>query len=273
MATQALSPPPDKFQGLVIVKLGGSVITDKAVVEVFRQKLTTRLADELKAASGPLIIVHGTGSYGKPLAVQYNYCSGILASERPEVAALAQHKDRLLHIQVLDVCLKQGLNVTSLPPSALFYCERQEVRTIHLAALTRHLEMGLIPVVYGDIVVDGVHGFSVCSSDNMMLALSQALRASLAIFVCDVDGVYAGGASGAWTDKLIQEFVDTVSIMPLDNELDVSGGMHHKVTVAQQIAQGGAECWIINGYVEGRLSALLRGDKVIGTRFPAKGSV
>lgn len=267
---QTSSPVPDRLQDVVIVKLGGSVITDKAKVDTFRPKVTARLACELKEAGVPLIIAHGTGSYGKPLAVKYHYCSGILESRRFQVAALAQQKVRLLHVQVLGVCLKQELSVTSLPPSVLFNCEGREVKDIYLEALIRHLKVGLIPTVYGDVVVDGVHGFSVCSSDSMVLALSQALQAKLAIFVCDVDGVYSSDPHQAQADNLIHEFVGAVPMVRASDELDVSGGMRYKVAVAQQIAQGGTECWIINGHVEGRLGGLLSGDRVVGTRFPAR---
>ena len=53
---------------LTFVKLGGSLITDKRVEQAFRADIAARVAFEIaqavNAAPQPLIIGHGSGSFG-----------------------------------------------------------------------------------------------------------------------------------------------------------------------------------------------------------------
>ena len=53
---------------MFIVKLGGSVITDKTKKTFFKQETMDRLAVEIKKANKKLILVHGAGSFGHILA-------------------------------------------------------------------------------------------------------------------------------------------------------------------------------------------------------------
>ena len=61
-----------------LVKLGGSVITDKARPLVFRAQVTRRLARELApSVSEGLIVVHGAGSFGHVRAAEYDLANGL----------------------------------------------------------------------------------------------------------------------------------------------------------------------------------------------------
>ncbi len=59
-----------------ILKLGGSVVTHKDRPRTPNTEAITRLATEV-ATAGPrrLIMVHGGGSYGHPLAKEYDITS------------------------------------------------------------------------------------------------------------------------------------------------------------------------------------------------------
>ena len=58
---------------MFILKLGGSVITDKTKEKTFKEKLMDDLALKIKKANKQLIIVHGAGSFGHILAKKYEY--------------------------------------------------------------------------------------------------------------------------------------------------------------------------------------------------------
>lgn len=53
---------------MIIVKLGGSVITDKAEYRRFRADTVARLASEIASSGERVIVVHGAGSFGHILA-------------------------------------------------------------------------------------------------------------------------------------------------------------------------------------------------------------
>ncbi|MDR0797209.1 MAG: acetylglutamate kinase, partial [Nitrososphaerota archaeon] len=61
----------------VILKLGGSAITDKTVESSPKNEIINRLAGEIKRADlDNLIIVHGGGSFGHPTAAKYGIQCG-----------------------------------------------------------------------------------------------------------------------------------------------------------------------------------------------------
>ena len=72
--------PSAKGVPIKIVKLGGSVITDKTSDEpVLREGELKRLAHEVVSAGGETIVLHGAGSFGHPGAKKYNLREGLEA--------------------------------------------------------------------------------------------------------------------------------------------------------------------------------------------------
>ena len=57
---------------MIIVKLGGSIITDKAEYRKFRADTVDRLAGEIVSSGKQVIIVHGAGSFGHILAKEHS---------------------------------------------------------------------------------------------------------------------------------------------------------------------------------------------------------
>ncbi len=91
MATRASTS-----QGCVVVKLGGSLITrDTGTGPWLEAGLVIDLARELSALNRPLVLVHGTGAFGKPPAERYAFLQGHLDAERRDVVAeVAAHIGR-----------------------------------------------------------------------------------------------------------------------------------------------------------------------------------
>ncbi|MEE9188865.1 MAG: hypothetical protein V3U36_05795, partial [Anaerolineales bacterium] len=72
----------DNPQSLTLLKLGGSLITDKSRPRTLRLETLVRLADEIASAlqqrpSLRLIIGHGAGSYGHVSAKQHGTRQGV----------------------------------------------------------------------------------------------------------------------------------------------------------------------------------------------------
>ena len=61
---------------MYIIKLGGSVITDKSKKSFFKTNLMNNLSKEIKKANKKCIIVHGAGSFGHILAKKYKLNNG-----------------------------------------------------------------------------------------------------------------------------------------------------------------------------------------------------
>ena len=73
---------------MVLLKLGGSVITDKRRYRTFDQVNVKRLAMEIARSKMPVIIVHGAGSFGHVLAKKYHLKDGYC--DQNQLKGLAQ---------------------------------------------------------------------------------------------------------------------------------------------------------------------------------------
>src|SRR5690349_7395587 len=58
-------------KALVLVKLGGSAITDKSRERTVQKNILQQLARELKTSKTPLLISHGAGSFAHRSAQKY----------------------------------------------------------------------------------------------------------------------------------------------------------------------------------------------------------
>src|SRR5881628_1073517 len=61
---------------MLLVKLGGSVLTDKTRLRTARRAAIRRLASELAAVRQSLVVVHGAGSFGHILAHRHKLNQG-----------------------------------------------------------------------------------------------------------------------------------------------------------------------------------------------------
>lgn len=110
---------------LTILKIGGSVITDKDSVSVAKKDEIDRISQEIaafrKEVKMPLILVHGAGSFGHPQAIEH-MSKGFNANG----AYLTHTSVKALNSMVVDSLNKAGL--TALPVHPLTHaCLRMEI--------------------------------------------------------------------------------------------------------------------------------------------------
>jgi isopentenyl phosphate kinase len=253
-----------------IVKLGGSVVTDKARSLQADRAAIRAIGEALVRHPAPTILVHGTGSFGKPYAIQYQYLDGRFDAE---------HVDRYLEIRdslkelgrvVARELTAAGLLVAELDAyhcfdradGALSFAEPE-----HFALL---LERGAIPLLMGDLFVCPRDGYRVVSSDQMVVELAKRYRPKQALFLSDVPGVLHP-ATGELLPTLSPESARELDGAAASDALDVSGGMAAKARWALDAAAYAGACWIIDGRDSAALEAALSGESFVGTKIETGG--
>ena len=58
-------------RGMILIKLGGSIVTNKTKPESARRKTIDNILKQIKKINEPTILVHGGGSYGHYWSVRY----------------------------------------------------------------------------------------------------------------------------------------------------------------------------------------------------------
>ena len=94
---------------MILIKLGGSIITNKEKPLSARRKTINNLAKSLKKINEPMIIVHGGGSYGHYWSVKYNMHTKERKYDLRGVAIVKNSMIELNKISV-DSFLKNKLN-------------------------------------------------------------------------------------------------------------------------------------------------------------------
>ena len=256
---------------LVFLKLGGSLVTDKAAtVATPRPALIERIATEIRTALDErpnlrLVVGHGSGSYGHQAADQFGTHTGVHSRADwrgfAEVAAVAARLNSL----VLEALHAAGLPVFRVQPSASAVCEDGRVISMALEPLLAALDGGLVPLVYGDVAVDRVRGGTIISTETVLTAIAQAAPPRRILLAGDFDGVE--DAEGRIVPLITPStFPALRSALGGSAQTDVTGGMAAKVESMLALCQSapGLDVHIFNGAPANAVRAALLGDASAG---------
>jgi isopentenyl phosphate kinase len=250
---------------MILIKLGGSIITNKEKPLSPRKKTIEKIAKNLRKINEPMIIVHGGGSYGHYWSVKFDMHTKPRKYNTKGVSIIKNSMIDLNKI-ILDSFLKNRLNPYCLPPTDFMTGNKpisKKVKEIEKIA-----KSGLIPVTFGDALWYGQNKTYILSGDKIMTYLSKILKPRLSIFVLNEDGLY----SDLKTKELIYELKDEKPTIS-ENTIDVTGGMTRKVEEASKIAKMGINVFFVNGNKPERIVKAIKNRKFEGTLFRGKRNV
>lgn len=259
---------------LLIVKLGGSVITDKRKKFAVKRAALRRLANELKVAKEPLIIVHGGGSFGHAVASKYDIANGYKSKQQLMGFSLTHRAMEKLNAYVIDAFHGAGLPAVAVQPSVCTVVSDGRIESMELTPVRKLLELGIIPVLYGDAVPDLINGMSILSGDQLAVHIARELGASRVILGADVDGVYTSDPKLRRGAKLVRVITpsswrDVVKSIGVASGPDVTGGMAKKVEELLILAENGIEAEIVNAAKADTLKRAILGERGLGTKIMA----
>ena len=235
---------------MLILKIGGAVITDKSVGAVNKarmdeiERIAKIIAENL---SDGLILVHGVGSFGHPHIIKYRLL------ERKDVngVTVAHLSCVILNVIVCGFLHKFGLNPVPYHPMSTFKVVNGRL-VFDADTIKKFVEEGLIPVLHGDMVYNVTERkFEVLSGDRIAVELAKVLKPDALGFATDVEGVIVDG-------KVLKEFTrDFIEkIESARSKTDVTGGMLGKV---KAIIDAGVRASIFHAK---HLDRFLKGEEV-----------
>jgi len=258
---------------LIILKLGGSVITHKSSGrKMVNRKNLERLSLELSRAQKKekfsIIIIHGVGSFGHIIAGKFKLNDGFKNKKQVKVIPLLRGDLEKLNTKVIKTLMENKLNTMAVHPSSLWTLNNRRLKNANLDMIKNLLKLELTPVLYGDILTDSKLGFSILSGDQIVYYLAKKLNAVKVIVGTDVDGVFDANPKINKGAKLIKE-INKHNVKQFcvnaSTAVDVTGGMGGKINELLKLANFGIESEIINISKQGILEKSLRGKKGIGT--------
>lgn len=259
---------------LTFVKLGGSLITDKLVESSYRQSVAERIAQEIQSAREesdiPLLIGHGSGSFGHVAAKRYGTISGVNTSEEwrgfAEVGFVASELNYLVGRTLMNA----SLPIFRVQPSASALAADGDIVSMETAPIRAALDHALIPLVYGDVAIDSERGGTIISTEKIFFFLARHLPVKRIFLLGEVDGVY--DAQRRVIDRITpQNFSEIEAALAGSGGIDVTGGMETKVRDMLALTEHvpGLSIRIFNGMTSGLLHDSLTERAFPGTLITA----
>lgn len=257
---------------LILLKLGGSLITDKDKPFTPRLDKLAELAREIRSVLSTehrIILGHGSGSFGHAAAKEYGTRDGT-GSGSPntywkgfaEVWFQASQLNRF----VMEALRAEGIPSVALAPVAAVTSREVKVAAWDLNPLRAALQAGLLPVVYGDVIFDEVRGGTILSTEDLFAHLARELHPRRILL--------AGLEAGVWEDfpartRLVPEIrLESYEAMRKgivgSASVDVTGGMSAKVAQMFELVQAvpGLTAQIFTAEEPGLLARALGGESV-----------
>jgi len=208
-----------------IVKIGGSVISDKTRPFSIDYSTLEKVACALnrcikKRCADALVIVHGGGGFGHYVVDEFGSVNSVEAFLRTVEVM------RELNAKVVEVLRLKGVKALGIDTHAVAEFRGSSLR-IDVDKVRTVIEMGLVPVLYGDAVVDiEEKSFKIASGDDICWELAYLLKAERLVFVTRVPGVFVGG-------RVAKVFSLSRDLRTLEDigvgGHDVTGGMRAKL--------------------------------------------
>ena len=244
---------------MLLIKLGGSIITNKEKALSARRKTIDNISNALKKIDEPFIVIHGGGSYGHYWSVKYDMHT---KPAKYNMRGISIVKNSMIELNkiILDSFLKNKLNPYCLPPTD-FVIGNKPISS-KIKEIGKIAKSGLIPITYGDALWYGQNKSYILSGDKIMSMLAKVLRPKLSMFVLNVDGLF----SDLKTRKLIYQ-LDGQKPKISKIGMDVTGGMTRKVDEAERISKMGLNVFFVNGNKPERILDAVKRKKFEGTFF------
>ncbi|MDH7596537.1 MAG: isopentenyl phosphate kinase [Methanothrix sp.] len=240
---------------LKILKLGGSIITDKSRLATARLDQISRIAHEI-AGSEDLIVVHGAGSFGHIHARNFGL------PERFTVEGLLKTHLSVsdLNRTVVEALHDAGVDALPVHPLSCVVLRDGRIHLMSTEVITEMLTRSVVPVLHGDVAMDVSRGAGIVSGDQLVAYLARTLGAGMVAMGTDVDGVMINGRVLSCITPESMQFIES-HLLPAKG-IDVTGGMHGKLSELVELAAIGIDSRIFNAGVSGNVRRALSGEKL-----------
>jgi isopentenyl phosphate kinase len=249
----------------ILLKLGGSVVTDKRSPGTVDRAAIASIAAVLGGSDFAGAIVHGAGSCGHPEAHRYGLAHGATRSTRTGIP-VTHEAVASLNRAVVAALRGAGLDAVGIHPLASCTAEDGRIVSFEEEPLRLLLGLGCVPVLHGDVVMDRSRGACIVSGDQFVAHLAPRLGLSRVGLLTDVPGVL--GPGGGVVPRVSRAGAGSLAL-GASATTDVTGGMGGKVAELLCLADKG-----ISSHVFGadRLADFIAGRPHGGTEIVPEGA-
>jgi isopentenyl phosphate kinase len=244
----------------ILIKLGGSVITDKKTdCAINRDQLSIVASAISHVGTEGFVIIHGAGSCGHPEAKRYRLDNGAVAGQTEGIYVTHRAVSRL-NDAVVEALREKGVAAIGVHPFHTAVADNGRLVAFECRHLEKMLMLKMVPVIHGDVVMDLSRGACIVSGDQLVRYLAVRLNIKQVGLATDVPGVLDGG-------HVVPEITKKMApSLQIGNSMhtDVTGGMRGKIKELLDLADAGIESDIFH---VSRIGDFLAGTDHGGTKI------
>jgi isopentenyl phosphate kinase len=262
------------MKNITFIKIGGAVITDKSIPMSVNHEVMAQLVHEIAQARKEkeltLVLGNGAGSFAHVPAKHYQTMEGFISDESKMGMAITQDSAAQLNRIFVAECLKHNIPALTLAPSNTVVTDKRQEKSFCDDILKEYIHKGMVPVTYGDVLVDRHQGCTIWSTDTVFSFFARQLSAD-GFNIQEI--IHVTQAQGVWKNEQ-KEIYDVItpnmkeelrSKMTDVHGFDVTGGMWHKIEESISLTDLNIKTRIISGLQKNALYHTLMGDPAIGT--------
>ena len=256
---------------VIILKLGGGLLTDKNEPLSIREDVVISAVKQIIEANEKIILIHGGGSFGHPLAKKYSISNGFDKAIPNQIYGVAETHHSMIKFNsyLIEKFLNSNYPVLSIQPSSIFITKSNNISMESLDVLETALNLKILPVLYGDILLDKRGSFSILSGDEIILKLCENLKTysiSKVVFAMESDGLFKTDETKNEGCNLLTECysseLDDLILADLGQKIDVTGGIKSKLNHIKKICKYKIPVQLINGLTEDNIYKSLKNQKI-----------
>jgi len=229
---------------MIVLKLGGSVITDKDRPETLDGAALDRTADAIATAidrgddalADGLVIVHGGGSFGHHAASEHGVSTTDGSHDAGGVLEI-HGAMKTLNRFVLSRLHDRGVDAVPVHPFSAGHRDGKGELSFPTGQVETLLAEGFVPVLHGDVIAHAGEGVTIVSGDELVAQLARELGADRIGLCSTVSGVL--DEDDAVVDR-IEAYNDVADVLGESESTDVTGGMAAKVQALLALDAGAA---------------------------------
>jgi isopentenyl phosphate kinase len=263
---------------VVIIKLGGSAITDKTQRETKRptqlwrttaeqiavareswnsqgvdlivwQHLSLRFAASVLGLAHRTVlqVVHGAGSFGHFDAREYGVSTGtnLAASQHLAIGCSKTRRSvTRLNNDLLGALIDAGLpavGISAFPNCVCRSGSKLDAARSVLEMADQALSRKLLPLCHGDVVLTDTGGCTILSGDTILVAAARRYKCLRVCWLTDVDGVFDRPPSQSEARLIPHLRIESSGAIQTDSlSHDVTGGIRAKLDAAIMCVRAGA---------------------------------
>lgn len=259
---------------LYIIKLGGSVITEKESNQFeAKRKAIARIASEVKKALSEkkfsLIVVHGAGPFGHTNVTDYGIDKGVYSEKQMEGYEKTVKDCNFLDSVVVEELRKAGIGAIGFDPNKIVKQDNKKIIEFGTEEIEKALKEGKVPVLFGQMVPDKKLNYSVMSGDAAIGFLAKKFKAKKIFLGTDVAGVFEQDPKKNPNAKRIEvinreNFDKVLEMVGEAGTVDVTKGMKGKLEKLRETVKG-TTALVFDANREEAFYKALVGEKVQGT--------